>query len=219
LHLFPHGARHDIARREFRVRMHTGHEAAAIAIDQPGACTAECFRDERQWVVIAQERRRMELHELEVVASCTGSDRHGKTIATRRARVAGVPVELTEPARGNHRVVRADRERLRLFVASDDSGNCVFIANERDRNEAGSEFDVGRGAGSMDQRRNQCVAGAVAVDVQHTGSSVSGFAMQGDVFAISVEAHTLTFQPSNGAGPFAAQELHAGHDAKACACR
>src|SRR5439155_15046938 len=65
-------ARDDIARREVAVGMIARHERVAGCGDEARPFTAQGFGDQKSRSAGTTERRRMELHELEVGDPCAG---------------------------------------------------------------------------------------------------------------------------------------------------
>ena len=77
------GARHDIARREFRIGVNGRHEAAAGFVDQHRAFAAQRFGRERRGIAADGDGGRMELHEFGIGDHRAGARRHAEAFAAR----------------------------------------------------------------------------------------------------------------------------------------
>ena len=100
-------ARHDVARREIAVGMVARHERLAVAVDEPGPLAAHRFGNQEPRCVRMVQRRRMELHELEVADARARVEGERDAIAGRDRRVGGFAKHLAGPAGRQQRPRRA----------------------------------------------------------------------------------------------------------------
>ncbi len=97
-----HGPRDDVAGQELV------HEPLAVGVADQGAVSAERLGQQRPGHRGVVQRRRVELHELDVGHRHAGPQGHGDAVARGLGRVGGDGEELSGPAGGDERVRRPD---------------------------------------------------------------------------------------------------------------
>ena len=98
----PHMPHHHVARRQFGPRVRADHEPLAGVVEQVGALAPQRLGDQQGGVLLAVERRRMELHELHVAHHGARPVGHGVAVARRDQRVGGAREHLPDAPAGEH---------------------------------------------------------------------------------------------------------------------
>ena len=117
----PHVPHHHVARSQFGPRMRPDHETLAGPVEQVGALAAQRLGDQQGRVLLAVERRGMELHELHVAHHGARPVGHGVPVARRDQGVGGAREDLADAPAGEHdrpreahgELAAARRERAR----------------------------------------------------------------------------------------------------------
>ena len=115
LHLADARQAHHVARGQLAARIVVGHEAVAVAIDQPGPFAARGLADQAAAAAGDVEHGGMELHELHVAQFGAGPIGHGHAVAGGHVGIGGFAIELAGPAGGQDRLLGPDH---RLAVAA-----------------------------------------------------------------------------------------------------
>ena len=107
-HLADDGQADHVARGQFAARIVVGHEAVAVAIDQPGAFAARGLADQVPAAAGDVQHRGMELHELHVAQFGAGAIGHGHAVAGGHFGIGRFAIELARPAGGQDRLLGPD---------------------------------------------------------------------------------------------------------------
>ena len=114
LHLEVDRAGDDVARRQFHPFVVACHEARRIGVDagqqQVRALAAQGLGDQKAALLRVVQAGRMELDEFHVADPAAGAPGHRDAVAGRGIGVAGIAVDLADPAGGEHD--RHRRQRL-----------------------------------------------------------------------------------------------------------
>ena len=103
------GHRYHVARSELAVRVGVPDEAMAAVVDDVRALAAHGLGDEDALRAGEVERRRMELHELDVLHLRAGAVRRGDAVTRRAAHIAGLAKEPSRSPRRQHDGRREER--------------------------------------------------------------------------------------------------------------
>ena len=128
------GPRDDVARGELeRVRGVALHEALALLVDQVPTFPAAPLGDQDPARI---HRRRVELHELDVLQRQPLAQRHRHAVARAGVRVRRGPVEPPDAARGqDHRLAGDDLDAAVHQIPGDDAGAASVLDHEPEREE------------------------------------------------------------------------------------
>ena len=208
-------AAHDVARRELGERMTPLHEAPARLVDEVRALAAHGLADERAPRAGHVERRRMELHELEVRHRGARAPRHRDPVAGGDARVGGLAPELADAARREHRRPRPDDLQSVLRMMGDGAEHAVVAAlggprgQEVEREAAVEEPDAGMRAARREQRARELAAGGVAIGVHDPPARVAALAGQREPAPfVAIEAHAELDEPLDLARSLVDERAH-----------
>ena len=128
-------ARDAIAGRQIAGRLVAGHERLAVGVHQPRALAAQRLGEQEARLPGDLQRRRMELHELEVGDARAGELRHRDAVAGGHLRVGRLAEHLAGAAGREQRGAGADRPwRAAGIEVADADGAAVL---ERDAGGAG----------------------------------------------------------------------------------
>ena len=108
LHLADDGQADHVARGQLAARIVVGHEAVAVAIDQPGPFAAGGLADQAAAAAGDVEHRGMELHELHVAQLGPGAIGDGHAVAGGHLGIGRFAIELAGPAGGQNRLLGPD---------------------------------------------------------------------------------------------------------------
>ena len=173
LHAGRHGAAHHVARRQLV------DEAFAVSIAHQGAVAAQGLRQERARHGGVMQRRRMELHELDVGRRNAGPQGHGHTVTRGLGRVGGDRVQLAGPAGGQDDVASLHQHRgVPTGWQGADTGAATVVDHQVEC-EPALEDGAGRAVGGVDQRPFDLGTGRGASGVHHPWRRVAALARQG----------------------------------------
>ena len=108
LHLADDRQADDVARRQLAAGIVLGHEAMAVAVDQPGAFAAGGLADQVTAAAGDVQHRGVELHELHVAQLGAGAIGDGHAVAGGHFGIGGFAVDLACAAGGQDRLLRPD---------------------------------------------------------------------------------------------------------------
>ncbi len=148
------------------------------------------------------QRRRVELHELDVRGRHAGAQRHGHAVPGRLGRVGGDRKELTRPARGQHDMVGPDLDRRTLRRQRRHSDAAPAFDDEVE-GEPPFQHRARRAVGGVDQGALHLGAGGCTAGVDHARARVPPFTGQGQQpGGLPVELHTERDQLVDPGRPF-----------------
>ena len=222
LQLLVDGARHDIARGQFRQGMIARHEPVVVSGHQVGPLPADGLRYQERFRLRMIETGGMELDELEVGQVGAGPVRHRHAVARRDIRIGGIGVDLPAAPGRDHDPVRqagAARERFPLQDPGPDhaagvvAGQADFPAQDQVHPQMILiDPDIGFGAAGFEQARLQFAAGQVG-GVQDPVMGMAAFPPEGEravpVLGLAAEIHPVGEQAIDQ--PRAALD-HPAHD-------
>ena len=210
-------ARDAIARREIARRLVSGHERLARRVHQPRPFPAKRLGQEEPRLSFDHQRRRVELHELEIDHLGAGFVGHGDAVARRDVRIRRLVIDLTGTAGGEqHAAGAGDGEPA--------------IGRQEARTDAASAFDhetddarmvlrpharqLGR---TIPEDASNLAAGRI-VRVQHSPRTMSRFhGERGLAVRRAIEADAPCHQFANETRAVLDEHLHRARIAKAVA--
>ncbi len=158
--------RHDIARRQFGIRMDIRHEAFTRRIDDDCAFAAQRFSCERSGIAADVDRGRVELHEFEIGEHGAGAGRKRDAVAIGFNWVRRHGIKMTDASGRQHHGAGSKMRRLcraAPCAARHHAGDAAI----RDRQPLGNEIldhpDRGRLPDLCDQRRDDGLARHIAI--------------------------------------------------------
>ncbi len=209
------GLGHDVARSEVGERVVSrGDDAVAERVDQEGPLAAHGLADERLLagrVRAEPERRRVELHELEVGHLGTGTEGEGHAVAGRDGRVGGAGEDLAHPpGREDHGAgvhgPDAVLGPLAEHVQRDPRRTPVRGAQQVEHERVLDHLDPRVGEDRGDQGPRDLRAGRVAPGVHDPVAVMAALAGQGQLAGgVEVEVGTQGDQLPEPAGAFLAE--------------
>ncbi len=124
-HLGEDGPAHDIAGGQFKGLVVVPHEPTAFRVEQVGAFAAESLGDQRAGRSGDVQRRRVELHELQVAQDRSGPVGHRQSVRRGDRGIGRFAIELAGAAGGQDRVGRPDDLEAVILVVPDDADAAV----------------------------------------------------------------------------------------------
>ena len=146
------GARDDVARGELeRVRGVALHEALAVLVDQVATLAAAALGDQDPARV---HRRRVELHELDVLQRQALAQRHRHAVARAGVRVRRRAVEPSDASRGeDHRLAGDELDAAVHQIPGDDAGAAPVLDRRAGRRRTPRRRSCPRPSGAAAARR------------------------------------------------------------------
>ena len=193
----------DVARGEFGPRVVVGHEAVAVAIDEPGPRPANRLGDQIAARAGDVEHSGMELHELHVAQLGAGAIGDRQAVAGGHLRVRRFAVHLPDAAGAEDRLLRPD-ERLAVDGVPDERPAAMpVVRQEIERERVGPGLDVREPLGPGDHRPHHFLAGCVAQGMNDAMMAVSPFAAQRERAGFEIEMRAPADQLMDAVGRFA----------------
>ena len=210
--LFEHAGRHgpadDVARRQFL------HEAPALGIAQQRAMTAQRLGEQRAGHGRMVQRRRVELHELDIGDRHAATQGHGDAVPARRRRIGGHRVQLSRSPTGQHDMRSPHLVRAAARVQRHHALAATALHEEVD-GEPPLEQGGGRLPHGLDQRTLDLGAGGGAAGVDDAGGRVAALAGEGEAApGVRVEHRSQGDELLHPAGSLADEDLDRVHVAQ-----
>ena len=143
-HLADDGQADHVARGQLAARIVVGHEAVAVAIDQPRPFAARGLADQAAAAAGDVEHRGMELHELHVAQLGPGAIGHGHAVAGGHLGIGRFAVELARPAGGQDRLLGPDHRLAVPAVPHQRAAADAVVRQQIEREGVLPDVDVGR---------------------------------------------------------------------------
>lgn len=183
------GARDDIARREFGCAVVTRHERLAVGVDEPCAFTPQGLRGQGRRIGADIDRRRVELHELEVADHRPRPEGLRDRRAPRLPRVGGDPEQTADTTAGEHRLAGA-YSPIAARPTDERTGDHAIVLEQCDGTDPLEQGDVLGTAHRARQRAHDRSACEIASHTHHTGLRMCCLLRQGEAaIGLPIEGH------------------------------
>ena len=179
LHLADDGQADHVAGRQFGAGIVIGHEAVAVAVDQPGPFAARGLADQAAAAAGDVQHRGMELHELHVAQLGPGAIGHGHAVAGGHLGIGRFAIELARPAGGQDRLLGPDHGLAVPAVPHQRAAADAVQRQQIEREGVLPDLDVARLFHAADHHAHDFLAGGVAQGVDDAVVAVSALAAQG----------------------------------------
>ena len=203
-------ARHPIAGREIAGRIVALHEALARLVEQPRTLAAQRLREQESRLPGHLQRRRVELHELEIGHRRAGAVRHGHAVAGRHGRIGRVAEDMTGAAGREQHHLRSDDARAPVLVQDlrADAAADLAVNDQADRARVIRRSHVGQRRRAPPQHAADLPAGRI-VGVQHAPRAVRALDRQRRIaVGVAVERGAPLHQLADVAWPVADEHFH-----------
>src|SRR5207247_10506917 len=167
-------SRDDVARRQIAVRMVPGHERLVMLVHQARPFAAQRFRDQKTRRLAPVERRRMELHDLEVRQPRARVPRECDAVAGCHTRIGGFAEQLSGAARREERGLRADLVRRAGSIEKPRAADAATVDEKAGDERVIDRFDRRPRRDALPENAANLAAGRIA-RVEHAADGVSGF--------------------------------------------
>ncbi len=188
-HLANDGQAHHVPRGKFAARIVVGHEAPAVAVDQPGPGPARGLGDQVPAAACYIQHRGMELHELHVSQFRACAIGHGHAVAGGDLGIGGFAIDLARTAAGQDRLLRPDHGLAVPAVPDQRPAARAVMGQKIDGERVFPNKYVGQILDAADRHSHYLLARGVAQGMCDAVVTVPAFARQSQALAGMVELH------------------------------
>ena len=168
----------DVARSEFCTIVEVGHEAVAIAVDEPGPGAPHGLGDQTPRAAGDVEHRGMKLHELHVTNLGTGPPGEGHAVAAGARRVGRFAINLPDASGGQNRLLGPHECLAVCLVPDERPTTAALMGDQIDRERVGPHLEVVERPRPLDHGPHHLPAGGVAKRMNDAVMAVAAFAAQ-----------------------------------------